>query len=342
MKTRLLFLLFFMGIMISTSSVSAYTKDPTLCNGMKASWDATSRKFTISMLNPGIKEPWVCWLTDVSWCSTCFVDITPYGTFIPGGNTFTSSKLDAQYGDPTKGGINGASSLSVAITGVNNTLPKPKAEDCNQAFSFVKPGCTTSTYCTNFDAKANGSVITLKGLDNCVPDNQYMVANADFSLWASLSPTYPDLSNRDMAQADVKSLKFNASSVLVYPFKSGLKVYMSSDDKGGGPTGRGPNYCSKSFDLPVTVGIEELVVKSLNVYPNPALSSETVTVKGEYSSDAKVSISSLNGTLIGTVVPTVGQDDLSLSLSTLNLQAGIYILRIESGEVSYVAKLSIR
>ena len=330
--------------MISNSNVSAYTKDPALCNGMKASWDATSRKFTITMLKSEIQEPWVCWLTDVSWCSTCYVDLTPYGTFIPGGNTFTSSKLDPQFGDPTKGGTNGASSLSVAIKGVGNNIPKgtPKAEDCSQSFSFVKPGCTTKTYCTNFDAKANGSIITLKGLDNCVPDNQYMVANSDFSLWASLSPTYPDLTNRDMAQADVKSLKYYNSSVLVYPFKSGIKVYMSSDDKGGGPTGRGPNYCSKSFDLPAPLAIEDVSVKILSIYPNPAIATETVTVKGEFSSDSKVSINSLNGTLIGTVVPTVEQDNLSLSLSSLNLQAGIYILRIESGETTYVAKLSIK
>jgi Secretion system C-terminal sorting domain len=341
MKTKLLFLLLFMGIMISISNVNAYTKDPTLCEGMKASWDATARKFTLTMLKQGIKEPWACWLTDVSWCNTCYVDITPYGTFVPGGNTYTSSKLDAQYGDPTKGGTNGASSLSVAITSVNNTLPKPKPEDCSQAFSFVT-ACSTPVYCTNFDAKANGSIITLKGINNCVADNQYMVANADFSLWASLSPTYPDLTNRDMAQADVKSLKYYNSSESVYPFKSGIKVYMSSDDKGGGTPGRGPKYCNKSFDLPVTVGIEEVGVKTLSIYPNPALTSETVTVKGEFSSDSRVSINSLNGTLIGAVISTVGQDHLSLSLSSLNLQAGIYILRIESGDVNYIAKLSIR
>jgi len=343
MKTRLLFLLFFIGIMISSNDVKAYTKDPTLCEGMKASWDATSRKFTLTMLKSGIVEPWVCWLTDISWCGTCYVDLTPYGTFIPGGNTYTSSKLDSQFGDPTKGGTNGASSLSVAIKGVGNDIPKgtPKAEDCSQAFSFVNLGCTTKTYCANFDAKANGSIITLRGINNCVPDNQYMVANAEFSLWASLSPTYPDLSNRDMAQVDVKGLKYFGSSESVYPFKSGIKVYMSSDDKGGGTPGRGKNYCSKSFSLPA-VGIEDVSVKILSIYPNPVMATETVTVKGEFSSDSKVSINSLNGTLIGTVVPTVEQDNLSLSLSSLNLQAGIYILRIESGETTYVAKLSIK
>jgi hypothetical protein len=151
MKTKLLFLVFFMGIMISNSNISAYTKDPALCNGMKASWDATSRKFTISMLNPGIKEPWVAWVTDISWSSSSsYVDITPYDTFVPGSNTYTSSKLDVQYGDPTKGGINGASILSVAIKGANNNLPNRNPptvteapEDCNQAFSFVKSNCTT-------------------------------------------------------------------------------------------------------------------------------------------------------------------------------------------------------
>jgi Secretion system C-terminal sorting domain len=196
-------------------------------------------------------------------------------------------------------------------------------------------------YCTNFDAKANGSIITLKGVDNCVAYNQYMIANSDFSAWASLALTYPDLSNRDMAQVDVKNLKFNTSAS-VYPFKLGFKVSMSSDDKGGGLPGRGTKYCIKSFDLPVTVGIDEVGVQILSIYPNPALTSETVNVKGEFSSDSKVIINSLNGTLIGAVIPTVDQDHLSLSLSSLNLQAGIYILRIESGDINYIAKLSIK
>ena len=107
-----------MLVLLLTASMSAravYVKDPTLCNGMTASWDATARTFTLSNLKPGIIEPYCAWVTDPSFCSNCYVDITPYGTYIPGATSFKTIRLATNYGDPLNGGTNGSSFLFIVI-----------------------------------------------------------------------------------------------------------------------------------------------------------------------------------------------------------------------------------
>jgi Secretion system C-terminal sorting domain len=102
------------------------------------------------------------------------------------------------------------------------------------------------------------------------------------------------------------------------------------------------NYCSKTFTPPIQNSTSDIITHSITISPNPATPSETITIKGEYASDAKVSITSVSGQTVSSVTPSVGTDAMTVSLSELNLQAGIYFVRIESGEKVFSGKLCVK
>jgi hypothetical protein len=137
-------------------------------------------------------------------------------------------------------------------------------------------------------------------------------------------------------------LQFYNTTENVYPYGKDVALYMSSDDKGGGISGQGPNYCSKWFSPPIKNSISNIITHNITIAPNPATPSETITIKGEYASDAKVSITSVGGAMVGSVTSSVGADAMTVSLSGLNLQAGIYFVRIESGEKVFSGKLCVK
>jgi len=343
MKTKSFFKSALVVLLLGASmSSSAYVKDPTLCNGVSASWDATARKFTVKGLHGSIQEPWIAYLTDASWCTTCYVDICPYGTYTPGAATFLSSRLGTAYGDPLVNGANGSSAAFIAIKSTANDLPKgAKSEDCNVTCdgSCLKDACKgiTPLYCDKFAATFSGSTINVTGIFNCSNDNMYMIATSDFSKWQTV-PVKVDPTNPDKGSADVSAIKFYQTEELVYPYAEGVSFFMNSDDKGGGPSGRGPNYCSKSFAG--TVGVSEVAVEVSAIYPNPATVGQTVTVKGTYESDSKVTIYDATGKLVATVVPAITSEGLAFEVPAQ--VSAINFVQITSSNGNYSAKLSVK
>ena len=107
----------------SVNTMAEYVKDPTLCNGMTASWDATARTFTIKNLKPNIQEPFCAWVTDPMWTKGTYVELSTGKGITPGATTYLTTSLDTKYGDPWKGGTNGSSYLSVGIKSINNDIP---------------------------------------------------------------------------------------------------------------------------------------------------------------------------------------------------------------------------
>jgi hypothetical protein len=335
--------------MVSMNSTE-YVKDPTLCNGVGATWDATTRKFTVKGLHGNINEPWIAYyLTDRLSCSSCYVDICPYGTYIPGASTFSSFKLDTAYGDPFKGGTNGSSNLYVAIKSVYNDSPKCGGpnEDCGRTFSSndLRFGnlCEgkTPTYCENYNATFSGSIINVSGINNCSPGNMFMLANPDFSKWLGVSIKV-DSTDIDKGSIDVSKLQFYQTTENVYPYPVDVMFIMLSNSYYGPKGGVNVNECSKLFSPYNPNSISNINTNSITISPNPATSDETITIKGEYASDAKVSIASVSGQTVGSVIPSVGTDAMTVSLSELNLQAGIYFIRIESGEKVFSGKLCVK
>ncbi len=239
-------------LLVLTIVSKAYTKDPTLCSEMKATWDPITREFTVSNLKPDIKEPYCIWVTDPMWAEGTYdFYITTFNGITPGATTYKTGRLSTKWGDPLKGGTNGSSELLVSIQSVANDSQRLKGDDCNKTFSAIdiRGGCegVTPTYCNNFNATFNGSIIKVSGINNCSNDNLFLIAPAHFSKWQVVS-IVPDPSDIDKGSADVAALQFYQTTEKVYPYADGLMFFMNSDDKNSGKTGRGPNYCSKSFD----------------------------------------------------------------------------------------------
>jgi hypothetical protein len=143
---------------------------------------------------------------------------------------------------------------------------------------------------------------------------------------------------------------------LVRPGISGDSIISSilpekyGDPLQGGNDGNGVLYLGEgskcgltcTFSFKPTNNLLLKVTHIITISPNPATPSETITIKGEYASDAKVSITSVGGQTVGGVIPSVGTDAMTVSLSGLNLQAGIYFIRIESREKVFSGKLCVK
>ena len=326
------------GIIVSLSSALACGNDIThcgkpiitICDSAKVTWDASSRKFTlnISRIKSSLQEPSMSYNTGDT-CSSCKVDLCPHGTYIPGATTFLSSQLDSKYGDPLKNGANGVSYLIVGLKTLTN--------NCSLHYegTTLRTDCTP-TYCDNYNATFNGSTINVSGINNCSPDNMFMIANADYSKWQVVSIKV-DSTNIDKGSADVSKLQYFNTTENVYPYNEEAMFMMNSNDGG-----LNSDYCSKSFSPNEQNSISEIITHCITISPNPATPSETITIKGEYAPDAKVTITSVGGALVGNVIPSIGADAMTVSLAGLNVQAGIYFVRIESGEKVYVSKLCVR
>ncbi len=87
------------------------------------------------------------------------------------------------------------------------------------------------------------------------------------------------------------------------------------------------------------VGINEnLVTKSLNVYPNPA--SDAVNVTFESNSIATVSITDLFGRTVYTNSANAGKNNISINTS--NLSTGMYLVNVTSSNGSVSSKITIK
>jgi hypothetical protein len=337
MKSLKIFMIL-IGIIVSLSSASACGNNVehcgkpiyTICDSAKVTWDATSRKFTLdlSKIKSSLQEPTIIYNTGGDTCSTCNVDLCPHGTFIPGATTFSSLQLDPKYGNPLKNGDNGLSKLWVSL--------KSQSQFCKYSFegTALQNNCTP-TYCDNYKATFNGSTINVSGINNCSPGNMFMIASADFSKWQVVSIKV-DSTDIDKGSADVSKLQFYKTTELVYPYAEEVMFFMNSYFSGS------INFCAISFSPSIQNSISNIITNIITITPNPATPSETITIKGEYASDAKVSITSVGGAMVGSVTPSVGADAITVPLSGLNLQAGIYFLRIESGEKVFSGKLCVK
>jgi hypothetical protein len=335
------FFIITIGVIVSSSNAWAYCKGGGcgayyyICDSAKVTWDGTSRKFTLdlSKIKSSLQEPTIIYNTGDT-CSTCDIDLCPHGTFIPGATTFSSLQLDPKYGNPLKNGDNGLSKLWVSL--------KSQSQFCKYSFegTALQNNCTP-TRCNNYNATFNGSTINVSGINNCSPSHDFIIANADFSKWQVVSIKV-DSTDIDKGSTDILDLKFFGTTESVYPYAKDINFLMYSNSYSPKGYNTSYYYCSKSFSPSIQNSVPNITTNIITISPNPATSSETITIKGEYASYAKVSITSVSGAMVGSVTPTVGTDAMTVSLSGLNLEAGIYFIRIDSGEKVFSGKLCVK
>jgi hypothetical protein len=81
---------------------------------------------------------------------------------------------------------------------------------------------------------------------------------------------------------------------------------------------------------------------SFNLFPNPANASATVAISAEQASDATVKIFNVAGQEVMTAYTgTLSPGENRVTFSTEALAEGVYIVRMENGEKSSVARLII-
>jgi hypothetical protein len=333
-------LLSLVAVMLTLSSVMAqYQKNPALCLGETCNWNETTRKFTVNNLPTGIKQPWCAYVQDAMWAE--YSDITVYN-YVAGATTLVTMALPADAGDPKMGGRTGDGFFAMAMFGAANNLPKPKNEDCTYQYKAQIDDTKPKLYCSKFNATNNESIITLTGLDNNVPDNIFLFADdANFTNWAILTLT-KDPSNPDRATCDASNITYYKTCPLgdspIYPFPAKGKVYMSSDDKGGGVSGRGPNYCMKSFPV-IASSLISVKANNVSVFPNPVSQNQEVEIKGSFASNANLMVYSLDGSEIKTVNNVVNSNGMKFNVGSL--KPGMYLLKVQSNEKEFSSKLVI-
>lgn len=98
----------------------------------------------------------------------------------------------------------------------------------------------------------------------------------------------------------------------------------------------------KNLDQVSTVGLKELEnsVHS-EIYPNPGTGFFNVNISGLSSENAKLSVYSINGTLLYVTDLKVADGQIKTDLSLQNASSGIYFLRVSAGETNLTQKLVI-
>ena len=332
----------------SVSAKAEYVKDPTLCDGVGATWDATTRKFTVIGLHGNIQEPWIAYLTDASWCSTCYVDICPYGTYIPGSSTFTSSTLGTSYGDPLKNGANGSSALFIALKAINNDLPKgAKSEDCNVTLDKPCNGCTPNPNTLPI-VGIWYKILTSGGItgktDTVHSDVAYRldrIPQTDSITWGgskySIISTVSD--SNYVIRRGSERFKLELKSYYVY-MQGGDIVVIKGDflyKERDAFDGEVELYSLNKNAL--SISSLSVDITPVSVFPNPAAVGQAVNVKGTFDADSRVAIYDGTASLIANVVPTITSDGLTFEVPAQ--ATAINFIKIISSKGTFSAKLSV-
>ena len=101
----------------------------------------------------------------------------------------------------------------------------------------------------------------------------------------------------------------------------------------------GTGYESVADDIYLTyVGISDLKVNSLNVYPNPTKGNITIELPENFNDEYNIDVYSLSGAKVLTKL--INKNNNSINLENLN--NGLYIIRLENNGEIYSQKIKIR
>ena len=312
------------GIIVSVTSVSA-CMNSSKCDILQAEWNAETRTFKIITNN--IQDRVHMYGFNVVWIDgkTIF-EVLPYKE----DYSFISVKLPEEFGDPLQGGKNGNGVLDVSTD-------SPPCGGCMKTFNFfniinntyITSACL-NTYKSNQLTCPSGILADKISGKNSDSLKIYgtIEANCCGTHLASIIKRNDSILIITKDTGELCKCMCNYCFEIKVPYTNNDSILKIND----------VTYKTKSI---TAINSIENVTKAI-ISPNPATPSETITIKGEYASDAKVSITSVGGALIGSVIPSVGADAMTVSLSGLNLQAGIYFVRIDSGEKVYVGKLCVK
>lgn len=79
----------------------------------------------------------------------------------------------------------------------------------------------------------------------------------------------------------------------------------------------------------------------VSIYPNPAVSSVNITFSEPVRSDVTITISDILGNKIETLKFSP-EAVIHIDLSGMNLRNGMYLIKVETGDQSYLKRLVIK
>jgi len=335
MKTKIASFFFFLAVIMTANAATNYTKDPTMCNGIKGVYCDNKKVATFSNLPLTVGKTWCAYAHDDTWAA--YDDISS-ASWVPGQTTYTTAVI------PGTNLLNGSGTVALSIWHNNNNLTGNKSEDCS---ANIKPSnfdasCTpkTDNMCNNYDAKIlKDNIITYTGLNNYSIGVWCGFTDDSWASYADLTPIL--IGGVDKYDLDASKYSY-ASGIKKGPIN--LPINGSLDMLAHAKM---PDQCKKTFTLKGTGGTTPKSVFDVDVnnvvavYPNPALASDNITIKGRFDALSVITINNLNGVVVGSKSVSA-VESLQLNLSEFSLNAGIYVIKIQSGDDTYVAKLIIK
>ena len=108
------------------------------------------------------------------------------------------------------------------------------------------------------------------------------------------------------------------------------------------PAGWSPYGCGLCPGMRQTESIDTDETSLTEVYPNPVSNSATISFSLEQSEKVSVQIFDINGRWVTTLANSeLSEGQHEIQFNSENLDAGIYILKLETGNYSETKKLSV-
>jgi hypothetical protein len=364
MKKSLFISITFTQLFILTS-VFSKPIDPYYCADIppqKFGWNEKEAKATFTGLPRDYCKIWFAFVLDDSWENWSEIPLAN----VPGQTTYTTPTIipKGEYWNPTfEQYVGGAASNSkpgfVFLNLWSPSADPPRNGDCNikiKPSEYICPndtGCTLSvSYCENISTcvSMNGKYVQISGL-NADRQSDYKVLYSDDG-WASYAPVKLTFSSQGQTElcTDLSQLKYvsgpKMGSTIETPLTGSISIVipgLCSADSGDGNVKKGIDLTQVSKCMTCEPSdVNQVEVHSTKVSPNPAFSHDVITIQGQFSTDVLLSITGVNGIEIAKMVPRVEPNGISVSLSSLDLHQGIYLLRIITKEREMVTKLMIK
>ncbi len=364
MKTKSFFASAFALLMFA--NVSAKDINPSFCNSIPEQtngWNETKSVATLIGIPTTTAKTWTAYALDGSWAS--WADVT--STWTPGSTTIVTGRVvpSGSYWKATPAEYPGGAASVTKNGFVAFCLWAPgnsaKDQDCTSSIQPSNYDCSVTpckikvaSYCDNFRAciSSDGKKIELSGLRNYSPGNWFAYSDDG---WAGYSDITALVGSADKVCVDMAKAVYAAGPQKGAPVNLPLtgSLSMIAD-------ANGPNKCTadnnglnnkNGIDLnnaPVCtsctgpISVNEVAATSVKISPNPASATEIVTISGVYAQNSTVSVISISGQYVGSLVPTVSADAITISLASVNVSTGIYFVQIKSEGKTFVGKLSVK
>jgi hypothetical protein len=85
--------------------------------------------------------------------------------------------------------------------------------------------------------------------------------------------------------------------------------------------------------------IEESDAASIQVYPNPTSGITTLTIQGLNSTQAEIQLMDLTGRILTTKQVELLSEGVETTLNMSKFAAGVYVVRIQSGDFKAVRRI---